>query len=111
MIQKISKKIMGSQSDRDLKNLLPILHDINSLESWAIELGPNEFPKKTAEFRARYRDGESLDDILPEAFALVREAARRMLGERHYDVQLLGGIVLHQGKIMEMKTGEGKTLS
>ena len=111
MIQKISKKIMGSQSDRDLKILLPILHEINSLESWAIELQPNEFPKKTAEFRTRYKEGESLDTLLPEAFALVREAARRMLGERHYDVQLLGGIVLHQGKIMEMKTGEGKTLS
>jgi len=102
---------MGTQSDRDLKQLLPILHDINSLENWAIALSANEFPQKTAEFRQRYRDGESLDQMLPEAFALLREAARRVLGERHYDVQLLGGIVLHQGRIMEMKTGEGKTLS
>jgi len=111
MIQNISKKIMGSQSDRDLKDLLPVLHRINSLENWAIALSPNDFPKKTAEFRTRCQEGEPLDDILPEAFAMVREAARRVLGERHYDVQLLGGVVLHQGKIMEMKTGEGKTLS
>jgi preprotein translocase subunit SecA len=111
MIQKIAHKIMGSQHERDLKALLPLLHEINQLENWAMGLSPNDFPKKTSEFRARFKDGEPLDKMLPEAFAMVREAARRVLGERHYDVQLLGGIVLHFGKIMEMKTGEGKTLS
>ena len=111
MIQKIAHKIMGSQHERDLKALLPLLHQVNQLEDWAMGLGPNDFPKKTAEFRTRFEDGEPLDNILPEAYAMVREAARRVLGERHYDVQLLGGIVLHFGKIMEMKTGEGKTLS
>ena len=111
MIQKIAHKIMGSQHERDLKALLPLLHQINQLEDWAMGLSPNDFPKKTAEFRSRFEDGEPLDNLLPEAYAMVREAARRVLGERHYDVQLLGGIVLHFGKIMEMKTGEGKTLS
>ncbi|MFW6274752.1 MAG: preprotein translocase subunit SecA [Spirochaetota bacterium] len=111
MIQKIAHKIMGSQHERDLKALLPLLHQINQLEDWAMGLSPNDFPEKTAEFRSRFEGGEPLDKILPEAYAMVREAARRVLGERHYDVQLLGGIVLHFGKIMEMKTGEGKTLS
>ncbi|MCF7913635.1 MAG: preprotein translocase subunit SecA [Spirochaetaceae bacterium] len=111
MIQKITNKIMGSQHEKDLKAMLPLLYQVNQLENWAAELTPNDFPKKTAEFRARYQEGEALDKMLPEAFAMVREAARRVLGERHYDVQLLGGIVLHFGKIMEMKTGEGKTLS
>ncbi|MDZ7795144.1 MAG: preprotein translocase subunit SecA [Spirochaetia bacterium] len=111
MIQKITNKIMGSQHEKDLKTMLPMLYQINQLENWAAELSPNDFPKKTAEFRVRYQEGEALDKMLPEAFAMVREAARRVLGERHYDVQLLGGIVLHFGKIMEMKTGEGKTLS
>ncbi|MBI9103379.1 MAG: preprotein translocase subunit SecA [Spirochaetales bacterium] len=111
MIQKAMKKVFGSQHERDLKALLPILHSINEKESWAVSLQNEEFPEKTREFRERIIGGETLDDILPEAFALVREAARRTLGERHYDVQILGGIILHQGKIMEMKTGEGKTLS
>ena len=111
MIQKIAHKVMGSQHERDLKAILPLLHRINELEDWAMGLAPNDFPQKTAEFRSRFENGEALDKMLPEAFAMVREAARRVLGERHYDVQLLGGIVLHFGKIMEMKTGEGKTLS
>src|SRR6056297_202708 len=111
MIQKIANKMMGSQHEKDLKTILPLLHKINEMENWAMGLSSNDFPKKTAELRSRYREGEALDNMLPEAFAMVREAARRVLGERHYDVQLLGGIVLHFGKIMEMKTGEGKTLS
>ncbi|NQT58839.1 MAG: preprotein translocase subunit SecA [Bacteroidetes bacterium] len=107
----IIKKIFGTKQEHDLKKLVPMLHKINSFESWAVSIKPEEFPKKTAEFKNRINNGESLDDILPEAFSLAREAARRTLGERHYDVQMLGALVLHQGKIMEMKTGEGKTLS
>jgi preprotein translocase subunit SecA len=111
MIKAITNKITGSQREKDLKELLPLVQKINALEAWAAGLSAEAFWEKTEEFRSRHAGGESLDDLLPEAFALVREAAKRTLGERHYDVQLLGGIVLHQGKIMEMKTGEGKTLS
>ncbi len=111
MINKVLSLIVGSKQDRDLKELLPILHKINAKEQWAVSLPAEEFKIMTSRFRERLKKGESLDDLLPEAFALAREAARRTLGERPYDVQLLGGIVLHQGKIMEMKTGEGKTLS
>ncbi|MFP4267331.1 MAG: preprotein translocase subunit SecA [Spirochaetaceae bacterium] len=111
MIKKITEKLVGSQREKDLKDLLPLLKKINELESWAITLPDEEFPRHTELFRKRFAEGESLDDLLPEAFALVREAARRAIGERPFDVQILGGIVLHQGKIMEMKTGEGKTLS
>ncbi|MDR2178632.1 MAG: preprotein translocase subunit SecA [Treponema sp.] len=110
MLEKVIKAVFGSQHERDLKKLLPILHTVNERESWAAALEPDEFPKMTAAFQERYRGGESLDSLLPEAFALAREAARRCLGERPYDVQVLGSIVLHQGKIVEMKTGEGKTL-
>ncbi|MDC7231723.1 MAG: preprotein translocase subunit SecA [Spirochaetales bacterium] len=111
MANKILSLILGSKQDKDLKQLLPLLHQINEKEQWAIALPPEAFKAKTVEFKERLSSGESLDGILPEAFAIAREAARRTLGERPYDVQLLGGIVLHQGKIMEMKTGEGKTLS
>ena len=103
--------ILGTQHERDLKSLSPILSEINKLEPWALSLPPEEFPRMTEQLKKRLQEGESLDDLLPEAFALAREAARRTLRERPYDVQLLGGVVLHQGKIMEMKTGEGKTLS
>ena len=89
----------------------PIVQKINSLEEQMLQLSEPQFAEKTNEFRQRVAKGESLDDILPEAFALVREAAKRKLGERQYDVQLIGGIILHQGKIAEMKTGEGKTLT
>jgi preprotein translocase subunit SecA len=101
----------GTKKERDVKALLPILHTVNAKESWAIALRPEQFPEETEKLKARYKAGETLDELLPEAFALVREAARRVLGERPFDVQILGGIVLHQGKIVEMKTGEGKTLS
>ncbi len=103
--------IFGSQHQRDLKLLLPLLHQINEKEIWAMSLTPEAAREQTTSFKEQLKNGSDLDTLLPEAFALVREAARRTLGERPYDVQLLGGIVLHQGKIMEMKTGEGKTLS
>ncbi len=106
----IIRLFFGSQHERDIKKLLPVLHQVNSRESWAVSLTAEQFPEKTAEFRDRYSSGESLDTLLPEAFALAREAARRVLGERPYDVQMLGSIVLHSGRIVEMKTGEGKTL-
>jgi preprotein translocase subunit SecA len=103
--------LFGTKKERDVKALLPILHKVNEKESWAVSLRPEQFPEETEKLKARFKAGESLDDLLPEAFSLVREAARRVLGERPFDVQILGGIVLHQGKIVEMKTGEGKTLS
>ncbi|MDR2663418.1 MAG: preprotein translocase subunit SecA [Treponema sp.] len=110
MLDKFVKALFGSQHERDLKRLLPVLHQVNEKETWALSLKTEEFPGVTEQFRRRYAEGESLDSLLPEAFALAREASRRMLGERPYDVQVLGSIVLHQGKIVEMKTGEGKTL-
>jgi preprotein translocase subunit SecA len=103
--------LFGTKKERDVKALLPLLHKVNAKEAWALSLRPEQFPEETAKLKARYKDGETLDDLMPEAFALVREAARRVLGERPFDVQILGGLVLHQGKIVEMKTGEGKTLS
>jgi preprotein translocase subunit SecA len=110
MFDKFVKALFGSQHERDLKALLPILHSVNEKENWAASLPAEEFPKMTTQLRERVNKGETLDAILPEAFALAREAARRNLAERPYDVQIMGGIVLHQGKIVEMKTGEGKTL-
>jgi len=111
MIDKVLTIFLGSKHNRDLKELLPLVKQVNELEPETMSLADEDFPKKTVEFRRRLEKGESLDSLLPQAFALVREAARRTLGERIYDVQLMGGIALHQGKIMEMKTGEGKTLS
>jgi len=111
MSTNILAALFGSQKERDIKQLLPLLHAASEKEPWAIGLASEEFPRETSSLKARYAKGESLDDLLPEAFALAREAARRVLGERPFDVQIIGGIVLHQGKIVEMKTGEGKTLS
>lgn len=111
MIGKLLALILGTNNARQLRKLTPIVHKINSLEPSMIALSDNELKDKTNEFRERLANGETLDDLLPEAFAVVREASRRTIGQRHYDVQLLGGIVLHQGKIAEMKTGEGKTLT
>ncbi len=110
MVVSLFRKIFGSRNKRLLKNLHKIVDKINSLEEQIIALQAHEFPLKTIEFRDRLRQGESLDDLLPEAFALVREAGRRALGMRHFEVQLVGGMVLHDGKISEMRTGEGKTL-
>ncbi|RJO59299.1 preprotein translocase subunit SecA [Candidatus Parcubacteria bacterium] len=106
----ILNKFFGDPNERVLKDFQPLVAKINALEPGMQKLSDLQFPEKTKAFYARYSKGESLDKLLPEAFALVREAARRTLGQRHFDVQLLGGIVLHSGKISEMKTGEGKTL-
>jgi preprotein translocase subunit SecA len=110
MFDALLKFFFGSKHERDLKALMPILHSVNEKEAWASSLSPEEFPKMTTLFKERYASGETLDALLPETFALAREAAKRKLGERPYDVQVLGSVVLHQGKIAELKTGEGKTL-
>ncbi|WP_069650348.1 preprotein translocase subunit SecA [Caloranaerobacter ferrireducens] len=104
------KKIFGTYSEREIKRLNPLVEKIESLEDEMKKLTDAQLKQKTQEFKNRLANGESLDDILPEAFAVVREASDRVLGMRHYRVQLIGGIVLHQGRIAEMKTGEGKTL-
>ncbi len=110
MITNLIEKFIGTKSERQLKKLAPIVQKINDLEKTISPLTDEELRNKTQEFKDRLAKGQTLDDILPEAFAVVREAAKRVLGMRHYDVQLLGGMVLHQGKIAEMRTGEGKTL-
>jgi len=106
----ILKKLVGSRNDRILKQYRKIVSKINALEKTISAFSDEELAAKTPEFRARLEKGESLNDLLPEAFAVTREASRRILGMRHFDVQLLGGIALHNGKIAEMRTGEGKTL-
>jgi preprotein translocase subunit SecA len=111
MIGKILTKVFGSKNDRVLKEIQPIVNKINELEASIQPLDDADLAAKTAEFKGRIQEGESLDDLLPEAFAVMREAAKRVLGERHYDVQLIGGVILHRGQIAEMKTGEGKTLT
>ncbi len=110
MIGKVLTKVFGSSNDRFLKTLRPLVSRINDLEQEIQVLDDAALAAKTIEFKQRVEKGEPLDDLLPESFAVVREAGKRVLGERHYDVQLVGGIILHQGKIAEMKTGEGKTL-
>ena len=110
MINIILKKIFGTQNQRTLSKVWPIVEQVNLLEADIKKLSDDQLKEKTEEFRKRLADGQSLDDILPEAFAVVREASKRTTGMRHFDVQILGGIVLHQGKIAEMATGEGKTL-
>ncbi|MCQ4725409.1 preprotein translocase subunit SecA [Anaerotignum faecicola] len=104
------EKIFGNYSEKEIKKIKPIVAKIDALESTFEALSDDELRAKTDEFKERYKNGESLDDLLPEAFANVREAAKRVMGMRHFEVQLIGGIVLHQGRIAEMKTGEGKTL-
>ena len=109
-ILKNISKIFGNSDEKAVARLHPIVAQINGLEMGIKALSDSELYSKTAEFRDRFAKGESVDSLLPEAFAVVRETAFRVLGQRHYDVQLIGGIVLHQGKIAEMRTGEGKTL-
>ncbi len=104
-------KLFGSRNERILKQLWPVAEQINALEESIRQLSDQELAGKTGEFRQRLENGATLDELLPEAFAVVREASRRVLGMRHFDVQLIGGMILHQGKIAEMKTGEGKTLT
>jgi preprotein translocase subunit SecA len=110
MFSTLIKKIVGSKNERELKRLWPIVDQINNLEASISKLSDEQLRGKTTEFKERYGRGESIDSLLPEAFAVCREAGKRVLGMRHFDVQLIGGMVLHQGKIAEMKTGEGKTL-
>ncbi|EQB86644.1 preprotein translocase subunit SecA [Clostridium punense] len=107
---KLFDKVFGSYSDREIKRIMPLVKKINNLEGEIEILTDEELRNKTQEFKDRLSKGETLENVLPEAFAVVREASKRVLGLRHYDVQLIGGIVLHQGRIAEMKTGEGKTL-
>lgn len=108
---KILTKIFGTRNDKIIKSMMPLVEKINALEPSLSSLTDEQLRDKTHEYRKRHEDGESLDSLLPEAFATCREAAKRTLEQRHYDVQLIGGIVLHQGRISEMKTGEGKTLT
>src|SRR5690242_17143042 len=110
IVDAVLAKVVGTQNERELKRLRPIVADVNSLEPAIKALSDEQLRARTAEFRERLAKGETLDDLLPEAFAVVREAGRRVLNMRHFDVQLIGGAVLHKGKIAEMKTGEGKTL-
>jgi preprotein translocase subunit SecA len=110
MVGNLIKKIVGSKNERELKRIRPIIQRVNQMEPNLLPLSDEQLRAKTSEFKERIDQGARPEEILPEAFAVVREAARRTLGERHFDVQLIGGIVLHEGKIAEMATGEGKTL-
>src|SRR5262245_38161718 len=110
MIQTLLAKVVGTQNERELKRLRPLVAQVGAFEPQIQALSDERLRGKTAEFRQRLANGETLDDLLVEAFAVVRESGRRTLSMRHFDVQLIGGAVLHQGKIAEMKTGEGKTL-
>src|SRR5712671_5794110 len=110
MLQTLLAKVVGTQNERDLKRLRPFVSQIGALEPQMQALSDEQLRGKTPAFRERLTKGETLDDLLVEAFAVVREAGRRVLNMRHFDVQLIGGAVLHKGKIAEMKTGEGKTL-
>ncbi|MBO5347884.1 MAG: preprotein translocase subunit SecA [Lachnospiraceae bacterium] len=107
---KITDKLFGTHSQREIKRIIPLVDKIESLRDGMMALSDEELRAKTAEYKSRFKAGETLDDLLPEAYATVREAARRVLNMEHYRVQLIGGIILHQGRIAEMRTGEGKTL-
>src|SRR5687768_3986244 len=110
MIGQLLAKVIGTQNEREIKRLRPLVAEINALEPSIQPLTDEQLRGKTAEFKQRLADGATIDDLLPEAFAVVREAGKRVLNMRHFDVQLMGGMVLHKGGIAEMKTGEGKTL-
>ena len=105
----VIQKVFGTHSEREIKRIEGLVNKIESLRDSMMALGDEQLKDKTGEFKKRLNEGETLDDLLPEAYAVVREAARRVLKTEHYRVQLIGGIVLHQGRIAEMKTGEGKT--
>lgn len=111
MLKAVLETTIGSKSKRDLKDYLPTLRNINKLERWALLLADEDFSKETEKLKDELKSGNSLENILERAFTLSREAARRRLKERPYDVQIIAGLALHKGKIIEMKTGEGKTLS
>ena len=104
-------KFIKSSNQKELDRIAKIVEKVNSHEAIIREIADEEFPKKTNELKKKLNEGKSIDDLLPEAFALVREASKRTRNERHYDVQIIGGVVLHEGKIAEMRTGEGKTLT
>src|SRR6187431_2447350 len=110
MIGKLIKAVFGSKNERELKRMNKVVLRINALEPDMQKLSDEQLKSKTTEFRERYQKGETLEQLLPEAFATVREAGRRVLGMRHFDVQMIGGMTLHEGRIAEMRTGEGKTL-
>ena len=110
MLGSLAKSLFGDSNDRIVKKFVPMVSAVNELEERMAQLSDEDFPATTVAFRDRLANGESLDSLMPEAFALVREAAKRTLGQRHFDVQLMGGMALHKGQIAEMKTGEGKTL-
>ena len=110
MLNFFTKKLFGSSNDRLLKKLIPIVESTNKLEKKYEKFNDDQLLKNTLEFKEKIKNGINIDDLIPESFANVREAAKRSLGQRHYDVQIMGGVVLHQGMIAEMKTGEGKTL-
>jgi len=109
-ITNLAKRIFGDANERELKRQQPVVDAVNALESKYEALDDDELKAMTPFFKERIEQGVSLDDLLPDAFAVVREATKRTLGQRHYDCQIIGGLVLHQGRIAEMKTGEGKTL-
>ena len=104
-------KFIKSSNQKELDRIAKIVEKVNTFESKIQNITDSDFPKKTLELKKRLEDGVNINELLPEAFALVREASRRTRKERHYDVQIVGGVVLHEGKISEMKTGEGKTLT
>jgi preprotein translocase subunit SecA len=110
MIGAVARKLFGSANDRRIRSYQPRVDAINALEPEVEKLSDDELRARTDEFKKQIADGADLDDLLEPAFATVREAARRTLGQRHFDVQLIGGMILHEGRIAEMKTGEGKTL-
>src|SRR3974390_1308357 len=111
MIARLLTQVFGSRNQRLIRHYERAVVRVNALEPQISKLSDTELAAQTGELRRRHQNGESLDDLLPEAFAVVREAARRTLGMRHFDVQLIGGMVLHDGRIAEMRTGEGKTLT
>ena len=110
MINTLLRKVVGSKNDREVKRMQRQVQQINALEPQYEALDDAALQARTGEFRARLANGESLDALLPEAFATVREASKRVMSMRHFDVQMVGGMTLHRGRIAEMKTGEGKTL-
>ena len=110
MFAPLLKKLFGSKNEREVKRMLKTVQVVNSFEEQMVALSDEQLRAKTEEFKARFAKGETLDKLLPEAFAVCREAGKRIMGMRHFDVQLIGGMTLHEGMIAEMRTGEGKTL-
>ena len=111
MLDSMMRKFFGTKQDRDMRALKPVLEQVNALEPKFKAMSDEELKSQTNRFREQLKNGSTVNDILPEAFAVVREASSRVMNMRHFDVQIMGGIVLHEGKIAEMKTGEGKTLT